>query len=220
MRSKQVAILISLRASSPENRHMRKPLEEIDIDNDSFLSLAACIGLDLSKVQRRGEMDKSASHLKAHNNCDHEQRRGTREPCPSLFPKNLSPLSRVLVLHRDKRLAEMNKSVAFRRSYDEQGHPDSESHPPADLTDGSHDDLHTQQDQSVLTSHVDRVNKTLSTTWKKRSIRRLVEFSPLRIVTQQAEYEYTPSQGQYTKVSSLPGSNMVRTKHVPPFEIP
>jgi len=174
---------------------MRKPLEEIDIDNDSFLSLAASIGLDFSKVQRRGEMDKSASNLEADNNCDHEQRHGTREPCPSLFPKNLFPLRGVLVLHYDERLSEMNNSVAFRRSYDEQGHPDSEFHPPADLTDDLHDDLHTRQDQSVLTSHVDRVNKTLLTTWKKRSIRRLVEFSPLRIVTQQAEYEYTPLPG-------------------------
>jgi hypothetical protein len=62
MRSKQAAILISLRASSPENRHMRKPLDEIDIDKDSFLFLAASIGLDFSKVQRRGEMDESASN--------------------------------------------------------------------------------------------------------------------------------------------------------------
>jgi hypothetical protein len=96
-----------------------------------------------------------------------------QEPCPSLFPKNLFPLSGVFVLHCNDRLAEMNNSVASRRSYDEQGHPDSEFHPPADLTDDLHDDLHTRQDQRIFSSHVGRVDKTLLTTWKKRSIRRV-----------------------------------------------
>ena len=65
-------------------------------------------------------MDKSASHLKTHNNCDHGQRHGTREPCPSPFPENPLPLSGLLVLHCDERLAELNNSVASRRSCDEQ----------------------------------------------------------------------------------------------------
>jgi hypothetical protein len=102
--------------------------------------------------------------LEALNNCDHEHRLGTRELFPSLFSKNSFLLSSVLVLHCDGRLAEMNNSVASRRSYDEQGHPDSEFRPPADLTDDLHDDLHTRQDRRILTSHVDRVNKTLLAT--------------------------------------------------------
>lgn len=68
-------------------------------------------------------MDKSASHLKTHNNCDHEQRYGTRESCPFLFPENPLKLSGVLVLQCNVRLTELNNSVASRRSCDEQpGH--------------------------------------------------------------------------------------------------
>ena len=106
-------------------------------------------------MQKGEEKDKSASHLKAHNNCDHEQQHGTREPCPSLFPKNSFPLSVILGFHFDERLSELNNSVASRRSYDEQDPPDGEFHPPADLTDDLHDALHTRQDQRVLFSHVD-----------------------------------------------------------------
>ena len=102
--------------------------------------------VEFQGVQKGEEMDKSASHLKAHHNCDHEQQHGTRESCPSLFPENPLLLSGVMVLHCDERLAEMNNSVVPRRSYDEQSHPDSEFHPPADLTDDLHDDLHTRQD--------------------------------------------------------------------------
>ncbi|KAJ4128034.1 hypothetical protein NW768_008318 [Fusarium equiseti] len=92
----------------------------------------------------KNPLNGARSHLKGSSHPDSSP---TTETAIRLFGR--------LVLNCNDGLAELNNSVAVRPSYDEQGHPDSEFHPPEDLTHDTVNSPQTRYSQSVLAPQVD-----------------------------------------------------------------
>ncbi|CAG7563431.1 unnamed protein product [Fusarium equiseti] len=92
----------------------------------------------------KSPLNGARSHLKGSSHPDSSP---TTETAIRLFGR--------VVLGCNDGLMELNNSVAFRPSYDEQGHPDSEFYPPEDLTDDPFNSSQTRHLQSVLTPQVD-----------------------------------------------------------------
>jgi len=92
----------------------------------------------------KSPLNGARSHLKGSSHPDSSP---TTDTAIRLFGR--------VVLGCNDGLMELNNSVAFRPSYDEQGHPDSEFYPPDDLTDDPFNSPQTRYSQSVLTPQVD-----------------------------------------------------------------